>query len=295
MNGAKFSRQHDVRYATSNKTHLTISVLDNGADLRGDSSLYSRGLVLSLCIACDPMIAKVVAQYDRPDKGLSRLRGNMQLLPNGNVFIGWGKGGYHSEFTEGGKLVMEATFLSERLSSYRVYKFNFIGQPTEPPALKAFSFGNDRTNSVLVCYVSWNGATEVGSWRFYGSTGKNAPEITLGTALKDGFETIFMAEEYFPFITAEAFDDNGQSLGRSNMEETIIPLNWISHERVAVSNHARVIWGDREYTVKFSHILLVVGVIFSCRFIYLGCRPGRSAFKMKWARPAEIHHSCSYS
>jgi hypothetical protein len=283
MDGSSFSRQHDVRYVTSNKTHLTVSLLDNGADMKGNSLLYSRGLILSLCIACDPMIAKVVAQYDRPDKGLSRLRGNMQLLPNGNVFIGWGKGGYHSEFTKDGKLVMEAAFLSERLSSYRAYKFDFIGKPTKPPALKAFSYGEIPSHCVVVCYVSWNGATEVVLWRFYGRTGRDATEVTLGTAPKDGFETMFMADKYFPFVTAEAFDNKGQSLGRSNLEETSIPLHWTSHDSVVVSNHVRVILGDKEYTVKFSHLVLLFVVIFSCRIIYLRVkrRPGRRPNKIK--------------
>ena len=57
----------------------------------------------------------------------------MQVLPNGNVFVGWGASPYYSEFAAGGDLLYDATFPSAT-QSYRDFRFPWVGRPAEPPA-----------------------------------------------------------------------------------------------------------------------------------------------------------------
>lgn len=172
--------------------------------------------------AAAPMTATVVARYTRPDKGLSISRGNMQTLPNKNVLICWSDAGYHSEFTPGGECVLEARFASERFSTYRGYKFDFVGHPAEPPILKCFVYGVRPDMSTTVCYVSWNGATEVASWRFLTTTG------TVGTVPKVDFETVFMTDGHMKSVWAEAVDVRGRTLGQSGIVESVVPSSWES-------------------------------------------------------------------
>ena len=107
------------------------------------------------------MIAAVITKIDRPDGNQTYFLGNVQELPNDNIFVCWSENGYMSEFTPSGELALEAKFVSHRFAVYRAYKFEFTGLPLDPPALKAHAFGTTADTITTVFYVSWNGATEV--------------------------------------------------------------------------------------------------------------------------------------
>ena len=53
------------------------------------------------------MSASLVREYTHPDK-LHAEAGNMQVLPNGNVFVGWGRALVLSEFSKDGELLFDA-------------------------------------------------------------------------------------------------------------------------------------------------------------------------------------------
>lgn len=173
--------------------------------------------------------ATLVARYPRPDGGFTRLRGNAQILPNGNIFAGWSEQGYHSEFTPDGTCLMEARFTSPRFSTYRAYKFELHGaKPAEPPAVKAFVFGATDATLSTVIYVSWNGATDVAAWNFYARADPTARPVLLGSAPKQGFETMFVADGYLGWVSAEAVDAAGRPLGVSDVHETEAPPDWLA-------------------------------------------------------------------
>lgn len=115
---------------------------------------------------------------------------------------------------------MEARFASPRFDTYRAYKSDFVGRPSEEPVLKSFSFASDdaREHSMVVSYVSWNGATEVKSWKFYGVSWEIKKFVELGEVDKRGFETMFTSFGNWDQVYAEAFGNDGQSLGRSPIE-----------------------------------------------------------------------------
>jgi hypothetical protein len=224
-----FSSQHHARVQSVNDTTTVISFFNNASDdddsRQNATALTSSAMLIALETASDPMTARIIQQWDRPDGGLTEKRGNAQMLPNGGVFVGWSEQGYMSEFTVDGRLVLEAKFASERYNSYRSYKFDFTGSPTEPPSLKAFAYGSGTSvaDMVSVCYVSWNGATEVAKWNFYGSHDKSAGFSMVGSTAKTGFETSYMSAGYLKYTYAEAVSTDGRTLGKSDVQKTILP------------------------------------------------------------------------
>ena len=226
LDGFNFSKQHDARFIEQNDSTTIITFLDNAADDLNTTSSYSSALLVALETSVTPMVARVVRRWIRPDGRLSRLRGNFQLLPNGNAFIGWSDNSYISEHTTDGELLMEARFLSNRFVTYRAYKFNFTGAPIEPPNLKTFVFGTTPATSTVVYYVSWNGATEVDSWRFCrDGNGTTQPKI-IGSTSKTGFETMYQTKGLERQVYAEAIAADGRVLGTSPVQNITIPLNW---------------------------------------------------------------------
>ena len=111
-----------------------------------------------------------------------------------------------SEHTMDNELVMEASFASDRFSTYRVFKSNFTGLPEDPPVLKSFIIQSqsDKTYSMTTSYVSWNGATDIKGWKFYGAQNATGDFKYIGQAKKTGFETAFIEKGEWKFVYAEA-------------------------------------------------------------------------------------------
>ncbi|RDW69191.1 hypothetical protein BP6252_08211 [Coleophoma cylindrospora] len=227
LDGFNFSRQHDARFIEKNATTEIISFLDNGADDFNTTSSYSSALLVALDTSVTPMVATVIRRWIRPDEQLSRLRGNFQILPNRNAFVAWSANSYITEHTFDGDLVMEAQFVSRRFVTYRAYKFNFTGNPNEPPTLKSHVYGTTPKTSTTVCHVSWNGATEVATWEFYRAENSSAQQpILIGKTSRTGFETMIQFTGFESSIYAEALSSDGEVLGRSPIEATIEPSTW---------------------------------------------------------------------
>lgn len=189
--GSSFAWQHDAQRQADG----TITLYDNEHLPPMDDQ--SRGLRLALDLKT--MTARVVTEYLPPDGRLAESQGNLQVLDNGNVFIGWGQQPFYSEYTEAGRLVLDAAL--DTGESYRAFKQPWVGEPAEPPALVV---DGD------TAYVSWNGATEVESWRFLaGADAESATEVE--TVPREEFETSaeVPVESY---VVVEALDADGQVL-----------------------------------------------------------------------------------
>lgn len=170
----------------------------------------------------------------RPDDGRSQKRGNFQLLPNGNAFIGWSENSYISESSSSGRVLMEAQFTSDRFVTYRAYKFNFTSAPAELPVLKGFAYGQSPERSVSLYYVSWNGATEVARWEFYDSKDHHM----IGRTPRSGFETAFQhTDRYIDSVYARAVDANGLTLGESPVEKVDVPHGWAGRTSITEQDH----------------------------------------------------------
>lgn len=210
-----FSSQHDARFIESNDTRTVISFLNNGSDGVQNTTDISSAMIVALDTSTKPMSAKLLRKYDRPDGRQSQLRGNVQILQNSNVFVGWSENSYMTEFTEEGEVVLEAHFQSTRFATYRSFKFNFTGAPLDRPDLVCGSYGTIDSPATTACYVSWNGATEVRSWNFW-SVLPDGHFMLLGNAPKVGFETAFMSSGCATIVFAEALDAGGLSMRNSS-------------------------------------------------------------------------------
>ncbi|PIG81081.1 hypothetical protein AARAC_011018 [Aspergillus arachidicola] len=221
-----FSKQHHVRFVESNATHTTISFLNNASDEAEQEEDTSAALIVQLHTSVSPMTAKVIERYSRPDGDLTRLRGSVQKLSNGNVFVGWSERGYQSEHSPEGEVLMEARFASSRFSTYRSYKFDFTGRPIAPPDVVSSVYGTDETDLTTIFHVSWNGATDVASWNFYARVNQAGMPVLIGNTTKLDFETMYIADGYLDWVSVEAVDEDGNVLGTSEIQRTETPSNW---------------------------------------------------------------------
>lgn len=216
-----FSQQHDARWLLENKTHTVLSLYNNGYNGFTKTHDYSSGMII--VIDHVSKTATQVREYVPPGLTLlSSSQGNLQVLPNNNIFIGWGNNPFVSEYSENGELLLWGYLAKEVTMNYRAQKFDWDGNPTDSPALWAYSKGVAE-DSPTTLYVSWNGATRVRWWRFYGSMQQQGPFKLLGMAYKNGFETEYTYDNYTAWCYAEALDGDGQVLGRSTTRMTFVP------------------------------------------------------------------------
>lgn len=199
---AAFAWQHHARRQSADE----ISMFDNHVNT---SKGTSRGLVLSIDESAKTATLK--QEYaDRSHVGFAM--GSTQLLGNGNVLVGWGTQPYATEFTADGTPVWEASGLGA--DCYRVAKSTWVGQPKADPDIATVTDPSGR----LRVSASWNGATEVASWRIL-SGATNDSLSAVATIPKDGFETTSTIDGA-AFVQVLALDANGTSLGSSTVVAT---------------------------------------------------------------------------
>jgi Arylsulfotransferase (ASST) len=192
--------QHDARRQTDG----TITVFDNGGVQKDDKSY---GLVLDPDE--DAMTVTLAREYANPRGRVAAVMGNVQVLPNGNVFIGWGSDPIFSESGKDGELLFSAVF-PPKVNSYRAFRFPWSGQPDDEPAVAVARGPEDE----LTVYASWNGATEVATWQVLAGP---TPErlIPVESVPRAGFETAIRVRTAEPYVGVRARDRSGRILGTS--------------------------------------------------------------------------------
>ena len=188
---SEFVWQHDVHRQPDG----TITIFDNEAAPQVGPE--SRGLRLALDMKT--MTARVVTQYLPPEERVAASQGSVQVRRNGDVFVGWGKEPYYSEYTGDGDLLFDARVIDAQ--SYRAHRQAWVGHPVDPPDIAV-------KNSTA--YVSWNGSTQVTAWRFLAGDDA-ASSQPVGTVPRSGFETSSKVPDA-PYIAAQALGDDGQVL-----------------------------------------------------------------------------------
>jgi len=201
--GAATAFQHDARPVGPG----TYSVFDNGASPQ--THAQSRGVVLA--INTQTHTVAMQSQYLHPARPLlAASQGNMQALPNGDWFIGWGQQPDLSEFSPTGAVLFDAS-LPPGYESYRALRFPWVGAPPRAPALAL----SERAGAHGTAYASWNGATQVASWELLEGTSAGAlARITV--VPRAGFETAIAlaAGHRDRFVAVAALDATGAVLGR---------------------------------------------------------------------------------
>lgn len=216
-----FSQQHDARWMHENKTHTVLSLYNNGSNGFNVTQPYSAGMIIE--IDHTAMTATKIREYAPPGKSMSSSsQGNLQLLPNKNVVMGWGNNAYVSEHDEEGNVLFWGWLSTGRMMNYRAQKYEWIGEPTDIPALWTYA-NSEEHESQLTLYVSWNGATRVAKWKFYCSEKPDGPFTTFEPIPKQGFETTVVHPSYFPWCYVAALDKDGTELANSTVERTFVP------------------------------------------------------------------------
>src|SRR5918993_4697083 len=190
--GTQFAYQHDARRQSDG----TISIFDNGTTVFHNgipkAVEESRGIVLELDE--EEMTATLVREYTHPDKLFADAAGNMQVLPNGNVFIGWGRALVFSEFSKDGELLLDARLPPEN-NSYRAFRFSWNADPSDQLAAIAERASEEEVR----VYASWNGATQIATWEVLAAPSPNQLE-SLGSVPREGFETSMSVRTAEPYV-----------------------------------------------------------------------------------------------
>ena len=194
--GATFAWQHDAREHNGE----LVSLFDDGAAPNVESQ--SRGLVLAVDSA--RMRAALHSAYPHSPPLLATALGSTQLLPNGNVLVGYGTEPHVTEFGADGTTRLDLA-LPAGGQTYRAFRFPWTGRPAEQPRLAVAG---------AYSYVSWNGATEVTHWQL--RTGRTVDDLTpAATVPRRGFETSLPLPSDARYAAAVALDTNGRPLGQS--------------------------------------------------------------------------------
>jgi hypothetical protein len=193
--GVRFAYQHHIRFQPNDD----VSLFDDGAAPKVES--LSRGLVVHLDLV--HRAAHLVRAYSHPGL-LAGSQGSMQVLANGDAFVGWGQVPYLSEYSPDGRLLFDAHFYGSD-ESYRAYRMRWVGRPRSLPAL-AVQGGT--------LYASWNGETGIAAWQVLAGSRPDrlAP---LGSVQRAGFETGIRAGDAGPYYAVRALDARGGALGTS--------------------------------------------------------------------------------
>ncbi|HKH11703.1 MAG TPA: arylsulfotransferase family protein [Rubrobacter sp.] len=199
--GTDFAYQHDARRQADG----TITLFDNYGPK--DEEDRSRGVVLN--VDEEAMKASLVREYFAPvGMPIADTQGNVQVLPDGNVFIGWGSEPYFSEYSHEGDLLFHAAFAPWG-ESYRAFRLPWSGRPDDDPTVT--TAGGKKGKVTL--YASWNGATELAAWQVFAGPGPEDLAL-VDSVPRHGFETVIEVETAEPYVGVRAEDRSGGPMGR---------------------------------------------------------------------------------
>ncbi|HEY5343398.1 MAG TPA: MFS transporter [Solirubrobacteraceae bacterium] len=239
---AEFQWQHDVAFGVGGRgvgghSESTVTMFDDhccqltGGGTKVNATAPSRGLVLKLDTSAHT--ATLLHQYTGGNQFESQYMGDTRTLANGNTFVGWGSEPYFSEYSPSGKLLLEGNFPGKDLS-YRSMVEPWVGEPLTDPAGAAREAGGRTT-----VYASWNGATELASWRVLAGSPGAGSSAGSGLGSSSGAGSGVSAGRTTPVASA----------ARSEFETAIaVPSGYQSFEVQALDAAGRVIGASRPFT-----------------------------------------------
>ena len=206
---AKFEWQHDVTFLPHSDE---VSLFDDhccqltggGTYLAADGP--SRGELLKLDQA--NRTASLVSQYSH-DGDDAAYMGSAQYLPGGNVFVGWGSQPRFTEFSKSGQILIDGLLPSPDLSYRAIAVQKWIGLPLTKP-----SGAIRRSGGKTTVYASWNGATQVASWRVLAGSTQSDLNVVQNQNLT-GFETAIGVTGHYQVFQVQALDSDGHVIGTS--------------------------------------------------------------------------------
>ena len=198
---AAFAFQHNVRVRAHDRI---VTLFDDGA---GPPTVHEQSRALTLHLDPRQRTATLAQAEDHAPSLSADYEGDVQALPDGDQFVGWGQQPYFTEYDAAGQPVLDGRFVGGN-TSYRAYRYPWQATPASPPAVAAATAGDTTT-----VYVSWNGATNVAKWRVMAGSSPNALKVSA-TEPTQGFETQVTIPAA-PFVAVSALDADGRVLSTS--------------------------------------------------------------------------------
>lgn len=199
--GASFAFQHDVRIGAGD---ASVTVFDDGA---GPPSVHAQSRAIQIRLNTTLHTATLASDFTHSPALLAHYEGDVEPLPDGDDFVGWGEQPFFTEFSPAGAIVFDARF-ADRNTTYRAVRAPWSGTPHTAPSVAASARG--RTATV---YASWNGATGYTAWRVLAGP-RPASLRAAGTFARAGFETR-MAVVRSSYVEVQALGGAGRVLGTS--------------------------------------------------------------------------------
>jgi hypothetical protein len=178
--GTSFCYQHDARFESQSDDHVLISLHNNdNTEFTGHTSLTT-GLLLDVELKGSKKVTLKSRMWDAAEPVYAESQGSYQTLDNGHSLQDHGATPKIEEYDENGAIVMRARFgYDNTMQTYRTYRYPWVGRPTtKPDAVVCLKNGGE-----AFVYVSWNGASDVESWKVHSGS------VVKSTAVRNGFET----------------------------------------------------------------------------------------------------------
>jgi hypothetical protein len=205
-----FCYQHDVREVAPN----TITIFDDGGV--GPSTCpnhQSRALTVSINTTSHTATITRDLRH-RPPLHAGYL-GTNQLLPNGDTFVSWGNLAEITEYNPAEKPIFDMSFSG---MTYRTFRVPWTGVPEYPPAVAT----RKGPGNTVVVYMSWNGDTQVKSWRVLAGSTLSSMRPVGPVKRKASFETKITVNTSARLIEVRARSGSGRTLATS----LAVPTNY---------------------------------------------------------------------
>jgi hypothetical protein len=200
--GTETAYQHDFRWQPDD----TITAFDDGAS----PQVHKQSRIVHERIEWSHKEVKLITSRVHTPALVADSQGNYQLLADGDSFVGWGQAPFFTEFASNGSVLFQAQ-LPSRGTSYRAYRLPWKGMPASPPDIAVRS----AATGTLDVYASWNGATEVSSWRVIGWDEVHHTS-ELASAPPSNFETAIPVHSGYSWYAIQAIGPSGKVLATSN-------------------------------------------------------------------------------
>jgi hypothetical protein len=198
--GVRFDWQHSIRAQPDG----TYKLYDNSAA----PPVRKASRVLTIKLDEQAKTATLVSALKHPRGLLASSQGNVERLPNGNVFVGWGSQRWFTEYSPTGEVLFDGR-LARGNDNYRAFRYEWSGRPATPPKAVATAGGG-----IITSRVSWNGATGVARWELLAGADANSL-APIGSKPSEGFETAITVKSTAPLVATRAYDAAGNVMATS--------------------------------------------------------------------------------
>ena len=188
-----------------------ITLFDNGAF----PQVHRESRAIEVALNLQSMTATLVRSYEHVNPLVAGSQGNVQALAGGDWMVGWGQAGYLSEVDAAGQVLFNA-HLPPSWESYRTYALSWSGHPAQPPAVAVQAAPGGHGGATV--YASWNGASEVASWRVLAGASPKAM-VRVASAARTAFETAIPVSSVSAgaYVAVQALSASGVLLGSSTV------------------------------------------------------------------------------